>query len=166
MKSGRFFEYCDKLQGGLLVEQSEGQSLWLPPACPHATFSEEPSMLVGQELTFREDFHHVITCLPASLTQEAASTVWTRFSRGLEESLWTHYQSEIPIIRAWIAKQEFFEQHSKDIPQNITRRLRQCWSSYLQVSTVEKCPHCQSNQPESTFAMHFQNVHLSYFSST
>ena len=142
--SGRFSQYCSELQGGVLVEQHDGQTLWLPPACLHATFSTQPSMLVGQELRFADDFHRIIDCLPASLTQEDSRIVWDRFAEGLVASLGVHARSEVQIIKAWIANQAFIYQH---IPMNIAQKVQRHWLGYLKESKIERCPSCADHGP-------------------
>lgn len=52
----KFFTVFQRLQGGIVVLQEEGTTLWQPPLCPHAVFTLSSSCLMGGELYIASDF--------------------------------------------------------------------------------------------------------------
>ena len=166
----RFVKHHTELQGGVFLLQEHGQTVLLPPYCPHAVLTLRSSILCGREAFSHDFFPRRIAGLAADVADakvqgarqknhgKTAHNFLHKWVDDLEDALTgadQHLQEGI--LREWTSNRANIQDVLGDYP-DITDKVNSIWERHLGAVSCTYCLACKT-QLEG-FKDHMMAFHL------
>lgn len=152
-------------QNGILVVQRDGQTLYIPPNCPHFVFTLSSCILFGCEITPPSIFVGRIKSLHATVASARSSGTkkleeyLLSFIRGLEAAL-MDITSVDPVLNAWVQEADYIGSVFTTDGKAVLACLENVWRKFFRTTSLTSCPACGTISGE--FDHHFQSSHLAF----
>lgn len=155
---GKLLRLAHQLEGGVLVETTSSNAIFLPAGCVHATFTLQGGYLVTKDFTTEKSLNaissFIVYGLDENLPTEAREICFDWFERCLDVTL--SQQHVITAVSAWLkAGKKLASWASTHRRWRIN--VRRLWEHHCQDSLVS-CP-CELQEP-TPFFQHFCSVHI------
>ncbi|KAH8431015.1 uncharacterized protein LDX57_008676 [Aspergillus melleus] len=155
---GKLARIMHRLEGGIMVETTAAQSLYIPAGCIHATFTLQGGFLVARDFTTSISIGaisaYIASGLEGMLTPQAREACWDWFSRCLDVSL-AHGQFD-RAIRAWMDAEPRLAIWAS-LHRHWRTAMRRIWDLHVQ-EIPEQCP-C-GTQGDAVLQDHLYSTHL------
>jgi len=152
-------------QNGILLLQRDGQTVYVPPNCPHFVFTLSSCILYGCEITPPSVFAGRIKSLRATVASARSSggkrlhETLTAFIQGLEGAL-MDTTSVHPVLDAWVQEADYIGSVFTTDGKAVLACLENVWRKFFRTTSLTSCPACGTISGE--FDHHFQSSHLTF----
>src|SRR5258706_1447492 len=160
----RLKQLATSLEGGLIVQTTSSEAIYLPAGCIHAVFTITGGFLVTMDFTTRDSIEafsrYLKFDLDSAMDNESQIHCYELYLSCLDVAL-TNGRGIIA-LQSWVSIGNRLQAIADNDPK-WRKRAKQIWETYLSSKKVGQYScSCSWNGPGSCFKRHIENTHLSF----